>query len=1786
MAKKKKQNTYGAIGAIAGLARAGKDAGTVRNKKAPKKERQKAQKRLKAYSSGNKSVYVPKQARTTNRQAKLQTIQKAQQKTAPKSITEKKPELSAYQKYQKALKQQEKVKAAQSVNKAKLPLSNKAYKEQKNQARKEVKRVQSNYTLTGLKKNTEQAGISTKKAQERAKKEKPTQISNNTALKEQYLSRIPKALRDKGVGDNLLTAKEKKQIQTNIQADYDRGSIGTGFMSSSMPVAKLKEATESAYGIKLDDSKGKEKLGYKIGEAAGYLAKSTLFGGAGEAAVGKALTKVIATKTGKQVTSKAAKFGINRASEAIASAPVNVEDAAKNSKNAKEFVQNLTVNAALDAGLGSTVDVVKAAGRAAKTAKAKTIHSAIQKTLKGQNLTESEASALAKVKKRAEKKRENGKPLNTAERLANKAAVRGQALEQSAKQTKATALERNTTIKASNPVTKIKDAAQGRKADKAFSQQVDKVLTGELKPSEELIVGKTPRKLQEHGASDIDMTMKQSTVKKTAYPAGYMDALKGVRTRNTQGHNLGIGTVKQIRKDLENPVAILKSDTQKESFVVFTRRVDQEGNPIMVALHLDKNGKIGVSNEVASAYGKDNYMNFITAQREKGNVLYENKKTGLDSLPGSGLQLPELGDKSDPINTLYQNGGKVNKKEAPQLLNMPKDLQPTSKTPDVSASTTSIPDPQAKHNPESPKIGDTVDDVTIERVGKQESPVSVDLDHDPEVRKILSKGSAKPDSGSTLKEKIVNAKDIFRQKTVDSLQGIEKMGRKMKGEAGEALIAQASALRRCSEIANYCIFHKQTDFNRKIVGEGLFEILGPVMKQGDRAYEDFNAYLFHQLNLDRYQNDKALWLDVPPEKSEAVIQTLSEAHPDFIESAEKIWQYCRNQNDIRVQSGLITQGKQDLLQSIYQHYVPAYRNMDMKAVEAAGKEMRINTGIRTAKGGDQEILPIHEQLINATQQTWRSAEMNETINMIARAQGLEKSNIAKEIVEHADSEEALEDMLNRTSFFEVDGNSVKVTYYERGELRETHINKLIYDGLKQWTAEEKHIMLDTGAFDKLLTGLEDAAKGFNRTGAGKALIGFNNLFKGLITSYNPFFLIRNGLKDIQDVPVNSSNLTGFAASMPKAFKSMSARDEWWQTYLAAGSRYSGIIDPEAALKPKSKAAKVVTAPLSLLEKANMAVESYPRYTEFLNILRQQGVKDIKQATRAQIEKAAKGAADITCDFGRTGSLTSPLNRSAVPFLNASIQGADKLWRVLSGQKGFRGYVALGAKLAALGAAPAVAQEIIYSNDPDYQQLNARDRAGNYFIKNADGTFWKIPRGRTISTLTNPMQQAARAFAGNDKMSFDEFTQKLITDIAPVNPSDSFILKQMINTYTNQTWYGGTIEGYSDQYKDDGTPKPKIERYDTRTSKIAKKLSEVSYSILKDALGEEAAEKYTMSPMKWDYLIDSYGGIAADIALSSTRIGKTKTWWQETFDTNFKKDPVYSNHLSSRYYEQQTSIKEAAAKKDATPQEKAMAKMLTTTNVNLSSLKSLQDTIRYDNSMSIKEKAAVDRELQKAVNDLYRGGVSKEAMKAFNDFVAKNKDTYMSADKLAYAAAAAHERVTHSTVRTMDILYQHGGMKAVLHGRSSYMHDGEKVIQKFSNDKTIGKLYKGYRKNGGKDKDFYKLYREMTKQNKEHGTGTDAQYGNLAAVLIHSDKELGSKKQLKKAFGVTEKHEELVKEYFSYKGTRKEALRAMSLADSGSNSLRDKQKDGTYKDYNHDAPFKSRAIAEGNLYDCQ
>lgn len=1676
-------------------------------------------------------------------------------------------------------------------------------KEQGEKAKKQLDKQLKSMSLSGTqetKKKVEQKAEEEKKRKQevldkvynrRVDKREDNSKMSDTEKASIYTDPVRAAAARSGNPKTVYTKKQREEMRKSVQKGLDKGQFGAGLLQGSMLGGDLYDAVEKQYGIKLDRTKYNKSTSAKVGEAVGMLAMSAVPGATTEAAAAKSLTKALAKVTGKKATSKAAKAAATIAAESAASLPMNVADAAKNSEDGKTFAKNLAENVALDAGLNGVMEGASALLK--NTAKSKA-GQALVKMGKGENLTQQEQDAFNKVVSRAAAKSATNKKLNKLEEVALQTAQNRNTKKnltsafaadvgpvptateaKSSQRSTASALMSNdpqptsktlnasastntipkSTINGNAKTTYLKKEDVDPKYTKTYQEFVDNVdeeLVDYVNRAKEGKVGKRER----HKFGGIKR--------------GEADKIEQLTGKNVDGyaHSIGVNDLEHIerRHGIKGQADHTMADVNDigriryvvENYDNIKRTVNDKGEPQFTNAYLDKEMKPSP---------------LITYEKRVDGHVYVVEAVA------------DTSKKEVRVLSAYMNAAK--KEKAPYTANANAPAS-TSDNAYTDASTTNIPESSVKSNTSEKKIGDTVTEKDFSE--------PVDFENDPHVRDILADPDGKvTKETSSFVKKFTEVKDIARQKTVDSLQGVEKMGRKLGGEQGKMLVAQASALRRSGEKATFNLLQKQTDFNNHVIGKGGFEILSPIRKLGDDAYDDFNAYLFHKLNIDRYKNGKTLWGEdvVPPEKSRQIIKQFDEKYAIFKDVHGEVIQYLRNLNTVRVQSGLISKNQKDILEEMYENYVPAHRNIDKRAGTVDAEGIRVDTGIRRAKGGDQAILPIHEQMAYATQRTWKAAELNETIRQIAKAQGLDEKYIAKEIVDNQDPEDALEDMLNRSTFFEEGsekGNKVKAIYYENGKEKETWVSKLVFDGLKQWAPSDKHIMLDTSAFDKFLTGFENMAKSANDTSVGKALIKANNGFKALITSYNPFFLIRNGLKDMQDIPVNSSSLSGFIKNMPKAYKAMmkslgGEKDPLWETYLAAGVRYSGLFDPKKAMVPSKgfMGALKKYNPIKLLEDANMAIESYPRFVEFCNILDQLGVKDVKNATREQIERAAKGASDVTCDFGRTGSLTAPVNRSAVPFLNASIQGADKLWRVLSGQKGFRGYVALAGKLAALGATPAVAQEIIYANDPDYQQLNARDRASYYFIKNADGTFWKIPRGRTTATLMNPVQQAARAFVGNDKMSFDEFKEQVLNNLAPVSPRDAHIFSQMINTLNNQTWYGGTIEGWSDQYNDDGTEKPKVERYDPNTSKFAIEASKKWNELLTKAIGAEKAEKLTMSPQKIHYLIDSYTGIVGDIGLSATKLNRTQSWWKQTFDTNFKKDPVYSNNLATKYYELKEKSEAAAKKMGATQEDKALQYMLKVSGYNLSDLKEMQDSIRYDQDMSMKEKSQKDREIQKEINKIYRDAASPEAVKAYKDFIKNNKDKYMSNEGLIKAAQREHEKVTHATVKTMDMLYKYGGMKAVLKGNSAYKDDYEdKQKLTFSHGKSIKQIYKRYHNNKGSDDAFYSVYRAMTKANKERGIGTNSKYGNLAAIEIrtggYKPKE---RERLREAFGVSEDSRNLVNKYFKQGGSRREYMKAAEAAESTAGSLRQKK---TGDKYNYFAPFKARGIADLRLPD--
>ena len=226
----------------------------------------------------------------------------------------------------------------------------------------------------------------------------------------------------------------------------------------------------------------------------------------------------------------------------------------------------------------------------------------------------------------------------------------------------------------------VAGVVRAKNAQKKIPQQLEDSMTGNMKPNEYIELGETPEILKRYGMIDGEMRMPQGVVPKTAYPAEYRQALAqgaGIsekQVKKIQGHNLGFEAIRQLPEKMRNPVAILKSDTQKDNLVVLTDMVDRAGRPVIVPIRVDKNGTTDFGTVIPSMYGRKDFADFMKKQEEKGNILYYDKKRNLHQLPNSGVQFPEsFNADADPMLRVAQRSEKVNENKATEkVANMKK----------------------------------------------------------------------------------------------------------------------------------------------------------------------------------------------------------------------------------------------------------------------------------------------------------------------------------------------------------------------------------------------------------------------------------------------------------------------------------------------------------------------------------------------------------------------------------------------------------------------------------------------------------------------------------------------------------------------------------------------------------------------------------------------------------------------------------------------------------------------------------------------------------------------------------------------------------------------------------------------------------------------------------------------------------------------------------------------------------------------------------------------------------
>ena len=615
--------------------------------------------------------------------------------------------------------------------------------------------------------------------------------------------------------------------------------------------------------------------------------------------------------------------------------------------------------------------------------------------------------------------------------------------------------------------------------------------------------------------------------------------------------------------------------------------------------------------------------------------------------------------------------------------------------------------------------------------------------------------------------------------------------------------------------------------------------------------------------------------DVTADDSQTAAQLLEAKNPEFKEWAKEVYKYSDDLIRYRVEAGLITPEFANALKKRYPHYIPTFREEGTNSKRARSARRNggivVSNAIGRAVGSDGVLLPLHTALSRKTVSTMRNAGLNQFgLALVREYDGNTKAaekyiwNVAES--EYTPTEAAIESDEDYKPVFE-NVFSVKD-------------NGKIYD-----------ITMDEGLTAAMKAFEPDR---FASYGAAKAMKKLNDLFKALCTGYNPFFMVRNLARDMQDAGFYSTDSATWAKMFPSAWKQIVTNGEIWQQYKALGGSYASMLDYTTGMvkEPKSAAGKLAAK----YESLGQAIEAAPRLAEFMTILANKGgsktVDGVKTGkfTQSDLMEAMLGAADITTNFARGGSVTKALNRYLVPFLNPSVQGFDKFIRNATETRSVKAAGSLILKAALMGIAPALLNALAYRDDDEWDDIPANTKA-NYYLINAgkwlgDGYWIKIPKGRAIAVLSTAAVYGKEKIDGED-VKFSDVFEVIKSNIAPTD-----IFNQNIATAWTQakltnpdnpgtTWYGGNIE--SDRLQN---YRPE-DRYDEKTDELSKAIGKL----------------FKVSPKKVNYLLDQYTGVIGDLLLPLiTPATKSSHWLLAAPQAAFTIDTTSTNKTTGEYYD--------------------------------------------------------------------------------------------------------------------------------------------------------------------------------------------------------------------------------------------------------------------------------------------
>ena len=389
-------------------------------------------------------------------------------------------------------------------------------------------------------------------------------------------------------------------------------------------------------------------------------------------------------------------------------------------------------------------------------------------------------------------------------------------------------------------------------------------------------------------------------------------------------------------------------------------------------------------------------------------------------------------------------------------------------------------------------------------------------------------------------------------------------------------------------------------------------------------------------------------------------------------------------------------------------------------------------------------------------------------------------------------------------------------------------------------------------------------------------------FKRLTTQDNPLFGITNLARDLPTGYIYGSQWNPFTYLLNegKAFGQIAKNGANYQRYKAVGGGMSSFFssaDAETAALNMNKTKNVFQKVGIGFNKFNSMIEEATRLNEFSAVLSKTG----------DVQKALNAANDVTVNFSRGGDIIKTVDRNGVPYLNASIQGLNKLGKAFKPDR-----IAKTLLTGAVGITlPTLILYLFNRDNPYYDELSNRAKDNYFCLPNLFGelddngkpmTFIKLPKSRELGIIFGALaERIARAVDGEEE-AFKGFGGALATNIAPTNPIESGLIAPIVGLKSNKDFAGRTIIPESMQ------DRSKHLQFDEKTSELTKFIAEYA-----------AKAGVELSPKEMDYLIDSWTGVVGDFLLPATTKGANAL---SPITNKFTADPRYSSQTISNFYE--------------------------------------------------------------------------------------------------------------------------------------------------------------------------------------------------------------------------------------------------------------------------------------------